>query len=563
MKVFFKILILSISLYCIAEIIIDFKLGPHYENFETSGFSINRLFKIGDSLKWSKKEYDDSRWVNRKVNFDTTGVFWMRQKMYTNSHKFVRQAIKIDALASYEFFWDGVLIGENGKIGASKNNEIEGRMTRIFIIPDSLSNYGYHTLALRASNFHLNNKIRIHGIIIGPASKVYTTPIIFTIFMHLLGGAFLIISIYYLFQFTYDKSLISFLFGLLCFMFLLLIIFEYVKFYYSYHYSFHFKRLFIIEIITICISLLLPLFLASRFKIPKLRLILSLMLVIICLIEMRVFPGNHDSRIRYLFAFSLIISTIIISWACFKKIKGSGNALASIVPSFLIFYYYDVLLFISFFVFIVYNLLSLSEHQKRINEEKNAALIQSARLELDLIKKSIQPHFLMNTLTSVIEWIEQEPKKSVQFVEALAEEFRLLERVSNKKLVTLKEELELCELHLKIMNMRKGITYSFDYSNVTTEAKIPPGIIHTIIENGVSHSIVKKQLSFVLSESINKERTQYELTTIGEKINVQYIVEGTGTKYIKARLKETYGNKWKFNQQPKGNIWLTEIEIYN
>ena len=258
--------------------------------------------------------------------------------------------------------------------------------------------------------------------------------------------------------------------------------------------------------------------------------------------------------------FSLVLSSIIAIWAYLNKLEGSQAVVLSIIPSFLIFYYYDALLFISFFYLITHNLLSLSKYQKQMVDERNNALIRSARLELDLLKKSLQPHFLMNTLTSIIEWIERDPAKSVHFVEALAEEFKLLIRISDKKLIPLKQELALCDLHLNIMNMRKNIRYIFDYSAAYVNTQIPPGVIHTIIENGISHSTRKEMLRFTMKTTPTTEGMTHEIITEGSALDDKKVIEGTGTKYIKARLAEAFDRNWDFQQQQEKEGWVAQIK---
>ena len=55
-----------------------------------------------------------------------------------------------------------------------------------------------------------------------------------------------------------------------------------------------------------------------------------------------------------------------------------------------------------------------------------AAQLAAARLELELLKKNIQPHFLLNTLATIMETIEEGPKTAAALVESLAGEFRIL-----------------------------------------------------------------------------------------------------------------------------------------
>ena len=69
--------------------------------------------------------------------------------------------------------------------------------------------------------------------------------------------------------------------------------------------------------------------------------------------------------------------------------------------------------------------------EKRILLEEKK--LESARLEIQLLKKNIQPHYLMNSLESIIGWLEENPENSIEIIELLAKEFRLILDISDKK----------------------------------------------------------------------------------------------------------------------------------
>src|SRR5262245_59005727 len=98
----------------------------------------------------------------------------------------------------------------------------------------------------------------------------------------------------------------------------------------------------------------------------------------------------------------------------------------------------------------------------RMREEQSRArqtLLRSAQLEVQLLKRSIQPHFLMNALTSILEWVEVEPKRAARFIEALADEFRLLSKISAEKLIPLELEVQLFRTHLSVMSLQREISF--------------------------------------------------------------------------------------------------------
>lgn len=63
---------------------------------------------------------------------------------------------------------------------------------------------------------------------------------------------------------------------------------------------------------------------------------------------------------------------------------------------------------------------------RRARDAEEQATRRAAVLELELLRRRIAPHFLMNTLNALMEWVRSDPKTGVKMIEALAEEFRLL-----------------------------------------------------------------------------------------------------------------------------------------
>ena len=74
---------------------------------------------------------------------------------------------------------------------------------------------------------------------------------------------------------------------------------------------------------------------------------------------------------------------------------------------------------------------------RRAREAEEQARRRATMLELELLRRRIAPHFLMNTLNALAEWVESDPKTGVKMIEALAEEFRLLSQISDRPLIPL------------------------------------------------------------------------------------------------------------------------------
>ncbi len=471
-------------------------------------------------------------------------------------------------LAARKIFWDGNYLGSSGTIGTSKLDEVPGRLSEVHVIPPRWLSPGTHSILVEYSTFHGQDNMRFYGVNVVDYNKNLQRPIIATAFIHIYAGFFFIIGIFYLTRFILDRSQVtSLLFSLLCLLFFSLIIMEYVKNYWNYTYPWHFTRLTFILGITVMIALTLPYFFMSRLNLRDnwKWLMIPYVLIISCAIFLR--GLGYDTATFIVMGIGFISASIICVYAYQKKKKDAVLLLITIIPITLILVlnsrYYDYILYIGFGMLVLINLISLAIRERKIVKEKEASLLLSSRLKLDLLKKNIQPHFLNNSLMSAIDWIEREPKKGVEFLFAISRELDIMIDISEKTLIPLVNEVELCRSHLSIMSFRKEIDYQLKTHNIEEYAVIPPAVLLTVIENGISHQVPQGgDITFTITEEGSDTEYRYSVHVNGmardEKITKS---SGTGFKYIQARLKESYGDKWSFSSQQVSDGWETVISF--
>ena len=528
-------------------------------------------YKTGDNPTYSAKSLDDSRWNKMKESAGDQ-IYWTRQhvKVKENPEPFNPQGILINSFGSYEAYWDGKLIGINGTPGSESKMPKSGNLERSYMLPDSLTKKGDHVLALRMSQYYYNDEDRVIAMAFGKYEDLIKQPLISILPLHILAGTFLFTAIYFLVLFFNDtKSLSILLFSLSSLFFFLLVIVEYVKYYLPIHYSDFYVRMEIISILIFFISLLIPFYFSIQFYLPQKKYFISsysLLLGIIYLSNRG--HGNYDETVEYLSISMWTCCVLIVSYGVFKKKQGANIVLAGLLTDILINYFlknYDNVLALSFFVLLLSMFYILALWIKEQRKTQDYYLIRTERLKYELLKKKIQPHFLMNTLTSLIDWIEESPREGIIFIEALATEFQLLDQIEDKQQISIKQEIDLCKNHLQIMKYRKEIDYSWIDEGIDETQTIPPAIIHTLIENGITHCIPIKNSSIQFNLRYEVSATNYSytlLTNAATRTPAKLIVEGTGTKYIKARLTESYGNNWEFTSESINQGWKNVIKIY-
>ncbi|MFI3214006.1 MAG: histidine kinase [Eubacteriales bacterium] len=128
------------------------------------------------------------------------------------------------------------------------------------------------------------------------------------------------------------------------------------------------------------------------------------------------------------------------------------------------------------------------------NEMKEKELIMQGHLkdaQLKYLQAQINPHFLFNTLNAGAQLAMMEgAEKTCTFVENMADFFRYNVKKINED-SSLKEELEVVNNYLYILNVRFGgeIHFSSEIEEQWLDIRVPSMILQPIVENAVNYGI--------------------------------------------------------------------------
>jgi hypothetical protein len=565
--------IIKSLLFCCLVTLLLISCGRKADGIEL----IDGMRSEGDSIRWAQKTYDDKHW-SKKMEPKENVIFWVRMKTQINTELAQQhnQGLKIVAFGNFEAYWDGNYLGRNGLVQTG-NKGNAGTYLSYYVLPNELLTEGEHVLALRMIKTKMNVPFYTFAIL-DDYFQLVTGPLQFSKYFFLTGGVFLIIAIYFFFIFiNQPKDISSLLFSIICLIFLCLLLAEYSKLFYPYPYPFQITRMEIIGYCHIVLTCLIPLFYAIHFSFEWKKWLLGTLLILVLVLEFN-FHRNYDFIAILHNALLFIFSFIIAAHSTYKHKKGAVIVMVGLLICIGILYFmsyfefdyvtsFDISIYISFVIIVVTMLYIMAVKRKDDRLAYESSLLQSERLKNELLKKNIKPHFIMNTLTSLMDWVEESPKEGVKFISALAEEFDVLNEIADYKLIPISQEIKLCQNHLKIMRYRKEINYLWQEEGIDPNEFIPPAIIHTLVENGVTHNFPDAygNISFHLSFSREKNSKQYILRTLAkqrpEYAKKDIKQEGTGLKYIKSRLQESYPNHWNLLSNPLENGWETLIKI--
>lgn len=468
--------------------------------------------------------------------------------------------------SAYVLYFDSIRISENGKLANNKQEELIGSLYNIVDLPSNLMVKGIHRLTLDISNFHFPDEKTIGSVKLSESQfwfqKFLKQSKMLISFISIYSILFIIALIYY-----YNlQKLKSYLYiSAYCFLitsYLLIILYWYepstnlVMFYYG---TIIQQALFFLSQLTLVSFFLYFYEIKEKYK---------YMAIIIPVL----FISEYVKFFNLNSALTVLSHIIIPAFIALSSSKRNQYRIlmffAYLVYCFGIIYFkliHDIwwVYFSSNSAFVC---LMIAVAVKKWREEKNKhadSILKSSRLESQLLKTNIRPHFLMNSLISIQELLYENPSKASEFIDSLSEEFYLFTKLSNEKLVSIKDELKICEAHLKIMSYRKSLNLNLIVEGVKGDELVPPAIFHTLIENGISHGFWKKREGFFkISKKETANEIIYRVFNNGENtISNKNKSTGTGLKYIISRLEESYQKEWQIFYGPTPEGWETNIII--
>jgi len=530
-------------------------------------------YKAGFDENCHQVDFDDVNWPT--LNLYTLSEYQhycLRAIVDITEHDLpIHTVMKMYMLGSFEIYWDGELIGKNGIAGDSISMEKTGSIGITMSMSKDQLSIGKHLLSMNISTYHhIEDMQRIfYAAMLVDQTKAMKNAKYDYIAPLMLCGAMLLLFVFFqLMYWYYQKDPAFMTFSLLSVSSGILIALELLKYFYAYPWDWHVLRLKIIIFTVMITAMLLLLYYVYyyRFKSSFKWLILAALLMFSGV----VFAPGYDFKSLSIFIIAMLGSLIINVIALKNNKDGAtinttlliiGIVSMVILPERFIDQWFAAL----FSVIAIANLFSLTT---RFGHDREKALM-SLKLEAEMLRRNLQPHFLMNSLMLIIEWIETQPDLAVEFVESLAEEFSMLNNMSKLKQVTLREELALCQKHFNIMKARYQLNihleiddiYLLDKDKNLDQLNIPPAVVHTVIENAFSHNRIKDDDQFKII--VNLEENNFVLKVITPYRATKHQGTGTGESYIKTRLAEHYGRSWQYESKQQDNHWQTTMVLSN
>ena len=194
------------------------------------------------------------------------------------------------------------------------------------------------------------------------------------------------------------------------------------------------------------------------------------------------------------------------------------------------------------------------------------------KYELQALSSQINPHFLYNTLDTIV-WMAEfnDSKRVVEVTKSLAKYFRLALNQGHEQ-ISLKDEIDHVRQYLFIQKQRYGEKSQYEIKELKQydDYKIPKLILQPLVENAIYHGIKEMNRQGRIRVSVSENDTQLIVSiydngrgfVASETTNATLVrLGGVGLKNVNQRLQLQFGKSYHMEIKSEENTY-TEIRLY-
>ncbi len=181
------------------------------------------------------------------------------------------------------------------------------------------------------------------------------------------------------------------------------------------------------------------------------------------------------------------------------------------------------------------------ERIRRLSTEKKA--VES---NLRLLQAQVEPHFLFNTLSSILSLLDTDPDKGKTMLLTFMQYLRASLDKTRENTSTIGQEIEIIRAYLDIFSFRMGsrLRYTIDVPDRIRPVAFPSMIIQPIVENAIKHGLESKIEGGSIHIRIREEQQTLRVEIADTGLGFDEKTElGFGLSNIKERIDNLYGGE--------------------
>jgi two-component system LytT family sensor kinase len=211
----------------------------------------------------------------------------------------------------------------------------------------------------------------------------------------------------------------------------------------------------------------------------------------------RRFPDWHDWKKRLVrivlicFIFTGLVCQVVkpvlqfLDIGFLKDFHGKGSLVAEYGASYLLLFAMGA----------VYESMRFFNLWKETLVEKEQVERAHLASQLEGLRNQVNPHFLFNSLNTLIYLIPEEPAKAVRFVQQLSKVYRYVLESRDAKVISLGDELEFLKSYIFLLKERFGenLDVAIQPPDPSPKGAIVPLSLQLLFENAIKHNVISTE----------------------------------------------------------------------
>ncbi len=214
----------------------------------------------------------------------------------------------------------------------------------------------------------------------------------------------------------------------------------------------------------------------------------------------------------------------------------------------------------SWFAFLAWSLAYFALRSRRVAD---SATQQAERVELDLLRAQLDPHFLFNSLNNVASEIPVNPEAAEEMIHELSDYLRYSLDNRHQLVTPLATELDALIAYLRIEQVRFGerMEASVEAEIEAREHLVPSFLLQPLIENAVKHGLKADRCVIRLTATSNDATLRISVSNPGSLPESLEVVEGVGLETLRRRLALHYPDRSDFELSQMDGLVTAELTL--
>lgn len=162
--------------------------------------------------------------------------------------------------------------------------------------------------------------------------------------------------------------------------------------------------------------------------------------------------------------------------------------------------------FICISVSLVYEVIYFFDKYKSALMERNELRVAHVQTQLDHLRSQINPHFLFNSLNTLMNLIPMDQEQAMGYLSKLSKFYRMAVNQQDERLIPLEQELNNLGVYIDLLKERfqNGFSVNYPIKN-PADLQIPPMSLQLIVENAVKHNIISSKKPLTIDIAIQDQ----------------------------------------------------------